>query len=94
MNKIFKLKQAIECNMAFDSKARFITNSKLERWSTVGFEFLVGKAVEYGIEDEIGIVFHIEPARMKYLINSYRDLLQTVRYRNKSKLIDNYMKLN
>ena len=94
MNKIFKLKKAIEANMAFDSKSRFITNSKLERWSTVGFEFLAGKAIEYGIQDEICLVFQIEDQRMKHLIKSYHELMNTVRYKNKSKLIDNYIRLN
>jgi hypothetical protein len=94
MNKIHKLKQAIIVNHAFDSVGRFMTCSKLERYGTAGLEMLIGKANEYGIIDQIEEIMYIDPTRKQRLLESYKHLVKSARYKIKSELIDNYMKLS
>lgn len=91
---IHKLKQAVEVNFAWTNKKKMIASLDFERFSTTGLEFLVGKAIEMGIGGDLISVFHIDPNRITHLNESYLDTLKNKRYKVKSKLIDNYLRLN
>jgi RNA-splicing ligase RtcB len=93
-NDIFKLRDAIEANFAWSNKKQMITAWHFERFSTTGLEFLVGKAIEYRIANELFLVFNLAPERVEELNKSYLQTVKTKRYIVKSGLIDNYIRLN
>jgi len=93
-DQIKKLKQAIEVNFAWTNKKKMIASLDFERFSTTGLEFFVGKAIEMGMGEDLTSVFNIDSNRIRHLNESYIETLKNKRYKIKSKLIDNYLRLN
>lgn len=73
-----------------NSNSGFTTSVRWENKTNTALCFLAGKAQEHDILNQLQLPIE----RVERLLKAYQEHLKLKRYRVKSKLIDNYLKLH